>query len=71
MISEAALGLLGIVSTGTIAWAYNLGTKVSALEQANDDFKEFMKELLDAKFEPINQRLSRIESAMNGHLKGH
>ena len=71
MLSEAAIGILGIASAGSLGWAYSLGTKVSALEQANSDFKEFMSQLLDAKFEPINQRLSRIEAGMNGYLKGY
>ena len=68
---EAVIGLLGIASAGSLGWAYTLGTKVAALEQSNTDFREFMSQLLDAKFEPINQRLGRIESAMNGALKGH
>ena len=72
MVSEAMIGLLGIASAGSLGWAYNISTKVSALEQANDDFKEFMEQLLDVKFDAINykfdsinSRLGRIERVLN------
>ncbi len=52
-----------------LGWAFTLGNKVAALEKSEADFRDFMDQLLDAKFEPINQRLSRIERSMNGYLK--
>ncbi len=68
---EAVIGVLGLVSVGSLGWAYNLGTKVSALEQSTEDFKEFMEKILDAKLNPINQRLDRMERSMSGKLRGH
>jgi hypothetical protein len=52
---------------GVVAWAIQLGNRVTKVETQFEDISD----LLDAKFEPIYQRLDRIERAMNGNLKGH
>ena len=69
MMIESIVGILGIATAGSLTWAYNLGTKVATLEKSENDFRDFMDQLLDAKFEPIYQRLDRIERSMNGNLK--
>ena len=75
---EAIVGILGVATIGSLGWAYSLGNQVAelkttaiALAKSEEDFRDFLDKLLDAKFTPINQRLERIERGMNGALKGH
>lgn len=62
---ETVLGLMGTAMLGVAAWTFQLGNRVTRIETRQDD----LPTLLDAKFDPINQRLARIERALNGVLK--
>ena len=66
--------LLGIISTaviGSIGWLFvshtEVKSSVSVLKQRDEDYTTIM----NAQFNSVNQRLDRIERAMNGALKGH
>ena len=64
---EAVVSTLGVGMLAVFGWAIQLGNRVTTLETRDAD----LEKLLDAKFQPIYQRLDRIERAMNGALKGH
>ncbi len=62
------------VLIAVIGWAFSVSNRVTAVEtkvngqpQKDDDLKQFIKELLDAKFEGLDRRLIRIENNGNGH----
>jgi len=60
-------GIVGVLGTGLLAvvgWAFNLQSRVAVME-AN---YASLEKLLEAKLDPINQRLERIERYLNGHL---
>lgn len=59
LTSGAALALVG--------WVFQLGSRVTVLETQQPD----LKELINAQFADVARRLTRIEGAMNGQLKGH
>lgn len=63
---QTIVSLLGTALIGVIAWTVQLGNRVSVTETRQQD----LPALLDAKFDPINVRLARIERSLNGHLKG-
>jgi hypothetical protein len=51
---------------GLVGFFYSLGNRVTVLETQRDDLPAF----LEARFGSINQRLDRIERALNGAMKG-
>lgn len=59
-------GLLGTALFGALGWAVQLSNRVSVVEAEH----EGLKELIEAKFDGVYQRLDRIEWAMNGHPEG-
>lgn len=61
------VAFLGTVLIAVIGWAIRLESKVNVQDQKFDD----LKELIEAKFDMIAQRLGRIETAMNGAFKSH
>lgn len=63
---EAIVGLLGTACFAVFGWAAHLSSRVTVIETQRDD----LTVLINTKFEEVNRRLGRIESAMNGHLKG-
>lgn len=68
MVSQdAILGVVSILSVGSIGWAFNLAQRLSVIETEYDG----LKDLINVQFDGVNQRLGRIETAMNGSLKGH
>lgn len=61
---ETILGLVGTGLLGVIAWAFNLQSRVSVLEEFRTqavDREAILKELIDVKLENISERLKRIE----------
>lgn len=68
---ELLIGLFGTAIFATFGFVYQkqstLESRVTRLETQHED----LSTLLDAKLDPILQRLERIERAMNGALKGH
>ena len=64
--------IAGILSTALLAvfgWAFHINTKVNVLDQQHKDFKGYLAELLDAKFDLVHQRLDRIDRSLNGKLR--
>lgn len=68
VLSAATLGIVGYIQ--------HLGTRVTTLETRSesqvakdDDLKEFLEKLLDAKFSGLDTRLARIEANGNGHVR--
>lgn len=67
---EALVGLSCFVIAqviGGVIWGVNQKARIDVLEQAGGD----MKELVQVQLASIDQRLSRIEKALNGSLKRH
>lgn len=67
---ESILAALGVVIGPLLAGIYKLvglNTRVALVEQKQQD----QLILIDTKLDAIDQRLARIERAMNGHLKGY
>ena len=64
--------IAGILSTALLTvfgWAFHINTKVNVLDQQQKDFKGFIADLLDAKFEAVKNRLDRIDRSLNGKLR--
>lgn len=75
---DTVVGILATVLAGTIGWAGKTQSRVAVLERGVEDAKELatertdgLKELIEEKFDSMDQRLARIERAMNGQLRGH
>lgn len=69
------IGVLGAALLAVIGWAFNLQSRVSIYSQRHDDLLRLidtkfdaMSEMVDTKFDSSNQRLERIERALNGAL---
>lgn len=56
--------LLGALTLGVFAWAFNINNRVTVLETKDDS----LKELITIQFEAVKSRLDRIERGMNGRL---
>lgn len=61
-----------------IGWAFNMNGRVTAVEtrvegqpQKDAELRQFIKDLMDAKFDGLDTRLARIENNGNGHGKGN
>ena len=52
---------------GGVVWAVRLEGRVNTAIQRHED----LKELINTKFDAIEQRLDRIERALNGALHPH
>lgn len=62
------------LTVGVLGWAVNMNSRISVVEdnvakqpKKDDDLKEFIKDLMDAKFNGLDRRLERIENNGNGH----
>ncbi len=73
---ETVTGIIATALAGTIGWAFTTQSRVAVLEQTAAEVKELaevrtdgLKELIEEKFESMDNRLARIERAMNGALK--
>ena len=64
---ETMMSVMGTAVLGVFGWALHLNTRVSVLESQ----RESLKELIEARFDAVENRLDRIERAMNGHLGEH
>jgi len=72
---EAIVSVLGAAMLAIFGWAFNLNSKVNVQEQRYSDFLHLIdtkfdsfETLVESKFEGSNQRLVRIERALNGAL---
>ena len=61
--------IVGILSTAffiVVGWTIQLGNRVSILEKGAKD----LDILINTRFDAVDGRLDRIESVLNGYLKG-
>lgn len=65
--ADAVLAAVSLVSAGALGWAFSLAERMSVVETEYIG----LKELINARFDSVEQRLTRIETgvAMNGKLK--
>lgn len=61
---EAITGFIGTACLGSFAWVFQLGNRVTKVETKVED----LPTLINSQFEALDQRLERIERAMNGSL---
>ena len=59
---------LATAMMGLVAWIITLGTRVSVVENTVQSDKDHIEELLEVRFDAVDDRLSRIEGALNGYL---
>lgn len=64
---ETFLGIFGAAFLGIFGWVFQLGNRVTKIETRQDG----LPALIAVQFEAVNQRLDRIERAMNGTFGGH
>lgn len=62
---EALIGILGTACLAIIGWAFNINSKVSVLEQRDNDLKDAMTQLIESRFDSTDSRLDRIERVLN------
>lgn len=63
--ADAILGVVSLISVAALGWAFSLAERMSVVETEYDG----LKELINARFDGVDQRLKRIEQSMNGHLR--
>lgn len=56
-----------MICLAVVGWAFNLSSRVSVQEQRHED----LLELISTRFDAVNDRLERIEDAMNGAFRHH
>lgn len=56
-----------VAIVGVIVWGVRQEGRITVAEKATTD----LKELIGSKLDDLSRRLGRIESALNGTLKGH
>ena len=61
---NALVTVIGVVVTGLVGWGSKLQSDVKVQDQKITDIKE----LVNVKLESIDQRLGRIERALNGRI---
>src|SRR3972149_1343670 len=67
MITEGTI-LFALASLiGGIFWGGRLEGRVNSVEQRHEDLKDYLQDILDAKFAGMVSRLERIERSVNGH----
>jgi len=67
MITEGTI-LFALASLiGGIFWGGRLEGRVNGVEQRHEDLKDYLQDILDAKFAGMVSRLERIERSVNGH----
>lgn len=64
VFAQAVAGLLTLGIGSLAGWVWSISSKVTVLETKEPG----LKEILDVKFEAVDQRLGRIERALNGYL---
>ena len=57
--------VMGTAIVAMVGWIFNTNTKIAVQDKALVD----QKELTNVKLESIDQRLARIERALNGYLR--
>lgn len=62
---ETILSVVSTVCLATVGWAFSLNAKVAVLEEK----EQGLRELIESRFDGVDQRLDRIERSMNGSLK--
>lgn len=77
-MSDVLTAVLGTAVAALGAWVFNTNSKVDVTDQRVSDLKEkiegqdeTLQQLMEVQFEAMNARLGRIETALNGALKGH
>jgi len=72
MLEAIVAALIPVVATsivGGIYWGGKLNQRVQGLEKVKDERLDSIKELFETKFEFLDQRLGRIETALNGYMR--
>ena len=68
---EAIISVVGMAFVGCFGWLFvnnsMLSSRVAVLDQKDVD----LNILINSRFDEVERRLARIETAMNGALKGH
>lgn len=67
MFYEALSAIMGSAFLAVFGWAYTLSNRILVVETSYNG----LEDLITSKFEEVNRRLERIETAMNGSIKGH
>lgn len=61
---ETLVGIFGAAFLGAIGWAVQISSRISTIETKHPS----LIELIETRFDAVDQRLDRIERGMNGHL---
>lgn len=76
MFTNVVLGFLSSGLLGALGWILTLSPRITSIETKHQGLSDLIKDKIDAlhklteiQFENMDQRLSRIERSMNGHLK--
>jgi len=67
MITEGTILFVVATLIGGIFWGGRLEGRVNGVEQRHEDLKDYLQDILDAKFAGMVSRLERIERSVNGH----
>ena len=62
---DSIITFLGVLMLAITGWAFHLQSKVNVQSQTIED----LKELIIMRFDASDNRLTRIEAALNGSLK--
>jgi hypothetical protein len=74
IVISVSVPIIATTLFATIGWVVRVSSRVTKVETKQEDLPTLINTKFDGvgyKFDAIDNRLARIERAMNGSLKGH
>ena len=60
---------ISVCVVAMVGWAFHTSSRITRVEQAHTDLKEYLKDLITTRFDAQDTRFERIEKVLNGRLE--